>query len=54
MKSLLGQFYHKIKGSQEDIASESLVYILEQSVGSRKVINQLVESKTNLAFSDLR
>ncbi len=53
MQSLLGQFYSRIKGSQEDIASESLVYILKQSLESRKVINQIVKVNTNLEFSDL-
>ncbi len=53
MKSLLGQFYNRIKGSQEDIASESLVYILKQSIESRKVINQIVKYNTDLNFSDL-
>jgi hypothetical protein len=32
MQSLLGQFYNRIKGSQEDIASESLTYILKKSI----------------------
>ena len=53
MKSLLGQFYNKIRGSQEDIASEGLVYILKQSIESRMVINQIVKTNTNLNFSDL-
>ncbi len=53
MQSLLGQFYNRIRGSQEDIASESLVYILQQSLESRKVINQMVKTNTNLIFSDL-
>jgi hypothetical protein len=53
MQSLLGQFYNRIKGSQEDIASEGLVYILKQSLESRKVINQIVKANTNLTFSDL-
>lgn len=53
MQSLLGQFYNRIRGSQEDIASESLVYILKQSLESRKVINQIVKANTNLIFSDL-
>ena len=53
MQSLLGQFYNRIKGSQEDIASESLVYILKQSLESRKVINQIVKANTDLTFSDL-
>lgn len=53
MQSLLGQFYNRIRGSQEDIASEGLVYILKQSLESRKVINQIVNANTNLTFSDL-
>jgi hypothetical protein len=31
MASLLGQFYSRIKGSQEDIDSEGLAYILQRS-----------------------
>jgi hypothetical protein len=53
MQSLLGQFYNRIKGSQEDIASEGLVYILRQSLESRKVINQIVKINTDFSFSDL-
>lgn len=53
MQSLLGQFYNRIKGSQEDIASEGLTYILQQSLESRKVINQVVKINTDLSFSDL-
>lgn len=53
MQSLLGQFYNRIKGSQEDIASEGLVYILKQSLESRKVINQIIKFNTNFTFSDL-
>ena len=43
MESLLGQFYNRIKGSQEDIASESLTYILKKSASARQAINQIVE-----------
>ncbi len=53
MQSLLGLFYNKIKGSQEDIASESLVYILKQSYESRQVLNQIIRNNTGLDFSDL-
>jgi len=53
MQSLLGQFYNRIRGSQEDIASEGLVYVLKQSLESRKVINQIVKANTGLIFSDL-
>lgn len=52
-RSLLGQFYSKIKGSQEDIASEGLAYILKQSNSARKVINQIIGLNTGLKFSDL-
>lgn len=54
MNSLLGHFYHKIKGSQEDIASASLVYILQASQESRQVVNQLIQTQTGLHFSDLK
>lgn len=53
MQSLLGQFYNRIKGSQEDIASESLTYILKKSVRARKTINQIVNLNTGLNFTDL-
>ena len=53
MQSLLGKFYNRIKGSQENIASEGLVYILQQSSESRKVINQVVKINTDLSFTDL-
>ena len=33
----------RIKGSQEDIASESLTYILKKSASARQAINQIVE-----------
>jgi len=53
MESLLGQFYNRIKGSQEDIASESLTYILKKSISARQTINRIVNSDTGLTFSDL-
>ncbi len=53
MQSLLGQFYHKIKISQEDLASESLVYILNKSARARQAINKIVRWNTGLEFSDL-
>jgi len=53
MQSLLGQFYNRIKGSQEDIASESLTYILDKSIRARQTINQIVKLNTGLEFSDL-
>ena len=53
MQSLLGQFYNRIKGSQEDIASESLTYILKESIRARQTINQIVTLNTGLIFTDL-
>jgi len=53
MQSLLGQFYNRIKGSQEDIASESLTYILKKSLRARQTINQIIDLNTGLTFSDL-
>ncbi len=53
MQSLLGQFYNRIKGSQEDIASESLTYILNKSSRARQTINQIININTGLKFSDL-
>ena len=38
MPSLLGQFFSKIKGSQEDIASNGIAYILNSSELARKVM----------------
>jgi len=53
MQSLLGQFYNRIKGSQEDIASESLTYILKKSIRARQTINHIVKLNTGLEFTDL-
>lgn len=53
MQSLLGQFYNRIKGSQEDIASEGLTYILKNSIGARKTLNQIIEINSGFRFSDL-
>lgn len=53
MQSLLGQFYNRIKGSQEDIASESLTYILNKSIKARQTINQIINLNTGLNFTDL-
>lgn len=53
MQSLLGQFYSRIKGSQEDIASEGLAYILQRSKSARLGINRIIKSDCNLDFDDL-
>jgi len=53
MTSLLGQFYNRIKGSQEDIASEGLRYILQNSDLSKSIINSQIKSKTNIQLPEL-
>lgn len=54
MESLLGQFYHRIKGSQEDIASEGLAYILNRSVNADKALLKFIENNCDLLYSDLK
>jgi hypothetical protein len=53
MQSLLGQFFTRIKGSQEDIASEGLVYILQHSKTARVALNKIVKADINLDLGDL-
>ena len=53
MQSLLGQFYNRIQGSQEDIASEGLVYILQKSLRARQAISQIILMNTGLEFANL-
>ena len=53
MESLLGQFYTRIKGSQEDIASEGLTYVLQRSLTARQALNKVVETISGLAFGDI-
>ena len=50
MASLLGQFFSKIKGSQEDIASEGIVYILESSKSARDAINIFIFNNTGISI----
>lgn len=53
MTSLLGQFYNRIKGSQEDIASEGLAYILQQSEKARNVLSKIIKVETGLDFANI-
>jgi len=53
MPSLLGQFFTKIKGSQEDIASNGLVYILNSSEYARKILKDYIFDKTNINIGDV-
>ena len=53
MASLLGQFYTRIKGSQEDIASEGLAYILQRSISARKALNKVIHIESGIEFEDI-
>jgi hypothetical protein len=53
MESLLGQFYTRIKGSQEDIASEGLTYVLQRSSVARQALNKVIQMDSGLTFEDI-
>jgi len=53
MASLLGQFYTRIKGSQEDIASEGLAYILQRSNSARQALNKIIKLDSGLHFENI-
>ncbi|MDR0865122.1 MAG: hypothetical protein LBO74_09370 [Candidatus Symbiothrix sp.] len=53
MASLLGQFYTRIKGSQEDIASEGLTYILQRSASAREALKKIIQLDSGLSFDDI-
>jgi len=53
MESLLGQFYTRIKGSQEDIASEGLTYVLQRSLAARQALNNVIQTDSGLTFGDI-
>lgn len=53
MTSLLGQFYNRIKGSQEDIASEGLAYILQNSKSARNALHKIIKLDSGLDFDDI-
>jgi len=53
MKSLLGKFYHQINGSQEDIASEGLVHILQNSNEAKNQLKRLIHNYCNIELHDL-
>jgi hypothetical protein len=42
MKSILGKYYSRIRGSQEDIVSEGLVELLDESNNARKVFSSML------------
>lgn len=53
METLLGQFYTRIKGSQEDIASEGLTYVLQRSKNARITINNIIKNECGFELPDL-
>ena len=53
MPSLLGQFFTSIKGSQEDIASKGLVYILQSSNAAKDALNKLIENNINIFYKNI-
>lgn len=53
MQSLLGQFYTRIKGSQEDIASEGLVYILTRSQSASETLRRMITIDCGLTLPEL-
>ena len=53
MASLLGQFYNKINGSQEDIASEGLVYILQQSFSAKEALHNYFNNTIGITFTNI-
>jgi hypothetical protein len=53
MESLLGQFYTRIKGSQEDIASEGLTYVLQRSSAARQALSKIIQTDSGLVLEDI-
>jgi hypothetical protein len=53
MASLLGQFFSKIKGSQEDIVSTGLAYILNSSKFARKMLQEFILDKSDINIGEV-
>jgi len=53
MASLLGQFFPLIKGSQEDIASKGLAYVLQTSKTAKDSLNKYLYNNTNIVFENI-
>ena len=53
MSSLLGQFFSRIKSSQEDIASKGLVYILNSSEFARKILKNYIFDRTEINIGEV-
>lgn len=53
MQTLLSRYYHKIKGSAEDIASDSFAYFLNESVESKNCFSNFIQRYTNVQLPSL-
>jgi len=53
MESLLGHYYSRIKGSQEDIASEGLAYILNRSAIASDAIRNYIKNECGVDLPGL-
>lgn len=53
MASLLAQFYSRIKGSQEDLASEGLTYILQRSSSARNALRNIFSLHSGITFGNI-
>ena len=51
--SLLAKFFNQIKSSQEDIASDGLKHILQNSVYAKNYLQTLIFAKTNIQLPEL-
>ncbi|MEJ8590341.1 hypothetical protein JSO54_03715 [Riemerella anatipestifer] len=51
--SLLAKFFNQIKSSQEDIASDGLKHILQNSIYAKKYLQTLIFAKTNIQLPEL-
>lgn len=52
-QSYLGSIYSKIRGSQEDVASGGIVYVLDRSAGARSTLSRFVASKSGVDLGEL-
>ena len=50
--SLLAHLYSRIRGSQEDVATISLQYLLSQSAELNKAFTTLIAAKLNVSLAD--
>ena len=53
MSSLLAKFFTRIKGSQEDIASEGLAYILQRSKNARIALSNIIRNDCGLVLNEI-